>query len=243
MTFSGERLLGRSRDEHSTGGAFASETDLAAPVERWLLAEGASCVAHEVEAGFGVPDLVAGVGDPARLRNRRRQAPPVVDGLQLRLLQFCQRWRTENDLRDWAPTGYSRLRKRAVLPLLELGLLRLLEGRLRARSDPKDPFTALVAVELKLADVGRGLRQAHSYRTFADATYLAVPAQRVTGAVMEQARRHAVGLLAVHPATAEAVVTPPAGSLAAPGRRRLASERVLSALADVDRRSGGSARR
>jgi len=222
--------------------AFEFETAMSFPVEQWLWERGASCVAHEVDAGFGVPDLMAGVGTAGQLRNRRRQAQPVADAVQLRLLSFCGKWRTEDELRAWAPNGYAGLRRRAIGPLVEAGLLLSEQSRMRARRQPKDPFMELVAVELKLSDVLRGLRQAHSYRTLADVAYLALPAARVNAMALEGARRHFIGLLSVHPRAVEEVVQPPRASVAAAGRRRLASERVLVASLDSTRLAG-SARR
>jgi len=222
--------------------AFGAETAMAAPVERWLCERGSTCIGSEVEAGFGVPDLMAGIGEASRLRNRRRQAPPVVDSLQLRLLQFCACWRTEEEVREWAPNGYDGLRRRALEPLVQAELLLVDEGRMRARRQPKDPFDEVIAVELKLHDAGRGLRQAHGYRAFADKSYLALPASAVTSGTLDRARRHSVGLLAVHPGAVEEVVEPPRTSVASPGRRRLAAERMMAASRDPLRRAGSPRR-
>lgn len=219
------------------------ETQLAAPVTDWLTGLGAACVAQEVDAGFGVPDLVAGMGSPARLRERLAAAPPLSHLLEVRVLEFCRYGRTEAELRGWSPRAFPELRRRALRPLLSSGLLVSNEDRVQAIAQPVDPFDALVAIELKLSDITRGLRQAHGYRAFADQSYLAVPAARVTSKAMEAARAHSVGLLAVHPMAVEVAVEPPLPSAATASRRRLASERVMSAYVDGDRRPAGSARR
>ncbi|WP_448812090.1 hypothetical protein [Agromyces bauzanensis] len=222
---------------------FATETELAPPVEAWLEGIGSSCIGREVEVGFGVPDLVAGVGSRTSLRNRRRQARPVTQSLHLAVLDFCRTPRSETELREWAPNGYSELNRRALKPLLGRGMLVFRNEKLRARVAPKDPFERIIAVELKLADAKRGLAQAHAYRAFADVSYLALPARRITPELMERARAIGVGLLAVHTGLVEEIVEPDADSYATAGRRRMASEHTMAAHADAALRSAGAPRR
>ena len=220
---------------------FSAETEMAGAVEAWLLACGATCVGREVEVGFGIPDLVAGMGEARALRNRKRQAGPVTHSLQLAVLEYCAHVRTEDDLRDWAPGAFYELDRRALQPLLQDELLTVTNGRYRSRANPKDPFDRLVAVELKLSDVGRGIAQAHACRAFADASYLALPAHRVTPETMDRARQVGIGLLAVHAAYAEEAVEPGV-SVATTGRRRMASEHTLAAARDGASRVAGSPR-
>lgn len=218
---------------------FDRETQMAAPVVRWLRDQGGSCVGHEVRASVGVADLVAGVGPIRRLQNRRRQARPVTVSLQLQLLEFCATTRTEDELREWAPTGMSELRRSAILPLVQAEMLSEREpGRWRSRRRPSDPFDVLIAVELKLADVNRGVAQAFSYRSFAEASYLALPGPRVNAGAMENARRHGIGLLAVFPGRVDAIVEPATDPTALAWRRRMAAERVLEASLDRSRLAG-----
>jgi hypothetical protein len=221
---------------------FAAESEMAPAVEAWLTANGASCIGREVEVGFGIPDLVAGIGDARTLRNRRRQAVPVTHALQLAVLDFCRYVKTEQDLRDWAPGGFYELDRRALRPLIQEDLLTLSEGRFRSRANPKDPFDRLIAVELKRSDVGRGMAQAHAYRSFADASYLALPAHRVTPDSMDRARHLGIGLLAVHLGAVEEAVEPGKVSAATKSRRRMASEYTLAAADDGASRDAGSPR-
>ncbi|MFF2389376.1 hypothetical protein [Agromyces sp. NPDC058104] len=219
---------------------FTSEAELAAPVAKWLHTYGGSCIAEEVEVGYGIPDIVAGVGAKQQLRNRRRQADPITDPVQLALLEFCRVTRTEDELREWAPGSYADLSRRAVRPLLASSMLTVTVTGYRARRQPRDPFDQLVAVELKLRPSERGFAQAHSYRLFAEVAYLAVPASRVTARTMGRARELGVGFLAVHQDSCDEVVEPAGRSLATPGRRRLASEQVLAASRRIDGRRAGS---
>lgn len=232
------------REESTTHDSkFATEAELAPSVEAWLEGIGSTCIGREVEVGFGVPDLVAGVGDRASLRNRRRQAHPVTLSLHLAVLDFCRAPRSEKELREWAPNGYSELNRRALKPLLGQGMLVFRNAKFRTRVAPKDPFERIVAVELKLADAKRGLAQAHAYRAFADASYLALPAYRINRGLMDRARDIGVGLLAVHKGLVEEVVEPDADSYATPGRRRMASEHTMAAHADAELRCAGAPRR
>ncbi len=242
------RFHGYIQTMHRGAGAeprvsFTAETDMAPLVERWLETIGSVCIGREVEVGFGIPDLVAGVGDRAALRNRRRQAQPVTQSLQLALLDFCRVSRSESDLREWAPSGFSELKRQALQPLMKRELVLVRNGKFRARVAPRDPFDTLVAVELKLADATRGLAQAHAYRVFADISYLALPARRVSSSVMDRARSIGVGILAVHPGLVEEVVCPDPASFATAGRRRMASEYTLAAHADGASRLAGAPKR
>jgi hypothetical protein len=221
---------------------FAAEVELARPVEDWLRLIGANCVGHEVDAGVGIADLVGGVGSARVFRNRKRQAHPITDAVQLRFLEFCSVARTEAEVRVWANRDMSTLVRRAIDPLAQAGLLRVEDGTFRARKHPNDPFTMLVAVELKLRDAHRGVRQASSYRVFADLAFLALPASRVTPTTLSITRAAGIGLLAVHPAAVEVAIDPDPSSLATPLRRRLAAERTLAASMNAAQRTAGSAR-
>jgi hypothetical protein len=222
---------------------FTAETELGRPVANWLRSTGGVCIAEEVAVGYGVPDMVAGIGERRQLSNRRRQVRPVTDHLQLALLAFCRISRTEDELRSWAPGAYSDLTRRALRPLLEQELLTATLTGYRARRQPRDPFDRLVAVELKLRVSERGFSQAYAYRLFAESSYLAAPATRIRPSHMERARHLGIGLLAVFESGCEEVVEPEKRSLATPNRRRLASEQILAASLRVDGpRAGAPAR-
>lgn len=219
---------------------FRYETELAGPVKSWLKSQGAVCVAEEVEIGYGIPDLIAGVGSVQRLRNRRRQADPVASTVQLSLLEFCRVTRSIAELREWAPNGFSGLKKRALLPLLERELVAENANGFRTRRLPRDPFERLIAVEMKLRATQRGFAQANVYRLYAEASYLAIPAKRIDSVQMDKARHLGIGLLAVHESFCDAVVEPASEDFTTPGRRRLASEQVLIAHGRSDGRVAGS---
>lgn len=122
-------------------------------------------------------------------------------------------------------------------------MLSIQNNKIRARVAPKDPFQRIIAVELKLADSTRGLAQAYAYRAFANVSYLALPAHRISPEIMERARAIGVGLLAVHTDLVEEIVEPDSDSFATEGRRRRASEYTMAAHADAASRSAGAPRR
>jgi hypothetical protein len=224
------RPTGTVRDMDAT---FTAEVQLGGPVHAWLETfDGRRDVVHELDAGCGVPDLVAG----RRLTGAYpAQRPTVSDQLQLRVLQMCQGGLSESDLRQFAPHGWRALRKRAVEPLMESGLLTSVgSGTHRsfvAQVGVEDPYVDLVAVELKLRDWRRAVGQAVRYRVFAERSYVALPAQRVSLDVVREATRAQVGLLAVDGALrVEEVVTAPFAAALQPARRRWASECTTAAL-------------
>lgn len=222
--------------------AFRTEVELGVPVVQWLRGQGYSVIGHEVDAGVGVPDLVAGRTAAAELRRRKRQAAPIVDPLQLMVLDFCVSPRSEDDLRAWAPNGYAPMVRRALTPLVDRGLIVMRNGVAKTSRDIKDPLSWLVAVELKLSDASRGLRQAHSYRIFADSSYLAMPSDRFSSRTLQAARDAGIGLLSIEPHAVVEIVAPDLSSFATPGRRRVASERTLAASSNSNQRPAGSRR-
>jgi hypothetical protein len=137
----------------------------------------------------------------------------------------------------------SELRRSAIKPLVDAEMLSEREpGRWRSRSQPADPFDVLIAVELKLSDATRGVAQAYSYRSFAEASYLALPGSRINSRAMDDARRHGIGLLAVYPNRVDGVVEPAEAPTALAWRRRMAAERVLEASLDRSRLAGSGPR-
>lgn len=225
---------------------FRTEVELGSAVRTWLAdAHEAVTVVDEIDSGTGIADLVAGHHDTAALPWR----PAVCDPLLLGLLDLTQTPAPAAELASWAPHGWRSLRDRLVMPAIADGLLRLevdadgcswFEATLAA----EDPFTHLTAVELKLRDWRRAVAQAGRYRLWAERSYVALPAARVDAAVLQEAARNRVGVLAVcGDAEAswvvcelEAVEAPPVQ----PQRRRAAAERVLAGVREPSARTAGS---
>lgn len=221
---------------------FAYEADLGPAVIAWLAARRKHhSIAEEVDSGVGIADLV--LGTSRRARNVLR--PPVTDTAQLRLLELAQKTVTEDQLRTWAPSGWSALRRRTLVPLLDLGLLaRTGEGdatAYRATIAVTDPFDELTAVELKLTDWRRAIAQAGRYRLFADRSYIAMPENRITPALVREATRNNVGVLAVDPTDgAREIIAAATQRALQPLRRRITSELVLAGTLTPSRRRAGA---
>ena len=222
-------------------GTFHAEAELANPVRSWLHAQrNVLAVIDEVDAGNGSADLVAGLSPNPILPIRTA----VADPLQLRVLELTQQATSESKLRSWAPHGWRGLRQRAIQPLIEGGMLtvsREEDPTYRATVEASDPFTELIAVELKLRDWRRGIAQAGRYRLFAECSYLAMPYERITEAATDQARRNRIGVLGVsQDGGITVVLRAPSSSPLQPQRRRWAAEQMLAALRSPSRRSAGS---
>jgi hypothetical protein len=96
----------------------------------------------------------------------------------------------------------------------------------------------LVAVELKLRDWRKACVQASQYLIFADAAVVAMPASRVTSALLEEAERLGLGVVGV---TAEGVVEYVQADISAPADpwfRARASEQLFHCFV-----GGGSGRK
>ena len=228
---------------HTVSAPFTAESQLAAPVRAWLRDQpGVLTVGDEIDAGSGIADLVAGCSGQLALPTRAA----FPDATATRLLEIAQTTTHESDLRLWAPHGWRSLNQRVVRPLVAAGLLTVAanddgDRTYTATVNATDPFTSLVAVELKLRDWRRGVAQAGRYRLFAERTFVALPAERVSGTLVSEARRNRVGVVAVTASELAMIVEPaPVAGPLQPGRRRWASEQLLARLRSPSARSAGS---
>jgi hypothetical protein len=94
------------------------------------------------------------------------------------------------------------------------------------RDDAGGPLR-LVGVEAKLADGTRAVAQAAMNRYAVDLSYVAMPTARLSPALLEQAARHGVGVLAVGK-TAVDVALPPAPNIPDPVLRAKVADQLDS---------------
>ncbi|WP_343989413.1 hypothetical protein [Terrabacter terrae] len=132
-----------------------------------------------------------------------------------------------------------------MAPLLAEGLLSrsLIDGVVtyRAMVDTSDPYGGLVAVELKLSAWRRAIAQAGRYRLFAEQCFVALPDSRVASAVIGEAARNRVGVLAVeNDGSVRVVHTVAPAAAVQPHRRRWAAEQVLRSVTTPGARRAGS---
>ena len=235
-----------SRAEHSSV-IFETEMAMAQPVRSWLHSQPCvSTVVDEINAGYGIADMVAGEGTEADLERRTNLVGAITNIHQLRLLLLANSDTTEAQLREWAPVAWPSLRGQAIEPLMSAGLLAKrtvgADTIYKATVDVFDPFKGLMAIELKLRDWTRGVAQATRYRMFAERAYLALPSKQIKDSSIAEARRNGIGLLAVHAESVDVVEEAPRQVPFQASRRRRASELMIQALADVQHPRAGSPR-
>jgi len=213
------------------GPLFRRETEMREPVAQWLCAERSPVVvADELDFRFGAPDLLAASAHrlAERLDDRAR---PVVRLDELALLEHLKHESlSRSDIEALTSTRWSDHERRVLNPLCQEGLVVFDDGAERWRSGRRlaEPFSQLVAVEMKLRDGRRALSQAMRYRAFASESFIAMPRERIDDSLAETCRTRGVGLLAVDETSAEAVVEAVAGAPFDPLLHRLAQELLLA---------------
>ena len=192
--------------EEAQSDPFRFEADMAPAVRDWLGRQGL-VVRSELATPVGICDLAGCLIDQGRAAERKRLGQARVLGPQLRV----DVWSRVSA--DW-PVSSAALTEdysgTVTGQRIEQELARLVASRLVERNPRGDYIRyapwhplheRLVAVELKLTKVTDALRQAEAYQTFANETYVALPARvaHVTRELHHQRFRTAsVGLLAVH---------------------------------------------
>ncbi|MCT1522075.1 MULTISPECIES: hypothetical protein [Dietzia] len=228
----------------AAGVSYTAEVQLAEPVRAWLNAQdGIVAVGDEIDAGRGVADLVAGFSGDAWLPTRSTFANPLA----LSVLDKTQVPIVESQLRAWAPHGWRSLKRQIIEPLVAGGHLEAFYSEeesapsYRATLNAADPFSSLVAVELKLKDWRRAVAQAGRYRLFAERSFVAMPVTVMSANLETEALRNRVGLLSIDSAGGvEVVLEAPTSGPLQPLRRRWAAEQLLSAVRAPTTRVAGS---
>jgi hypothetical protein len=201
---------------------FRYETELAVPAVRHFR-RGDWDFANELDALRVAPDLVAGYRSAA-FEERRSGPPPVTNALVLRLLEFAAAGVTDAELRTWAPWGWRDLRKRALGPATAAGMIELVDGCWKAPRLPR-PYRELTAIELKLRDWRKGIRQARANQAFASESWLVMP-RPLPDEALELAAWVGVGLVGIDDGVATELVTPVAREPLSPFASRLFGELV-----------------
>ena len=197
---------------------FQLENQMTAPVVEWLRSQGLS-VKREFVVPWGICDLVGLKFNRARVRRRLSygQRYPLGSSLGLLILSKIP------DVESGTTITPCKLRRDSFgflsEEVFENELRRLL--RLKFVTNPKGQrfqklngwaplHESIVAVELKLSRVSEALAQASANRTFADESYVAMPAglayRLAEGGRAEEFKREGVGLLAVFPGSCERVL-------------------------------------
>jgi hypothetical protein len=191
-------------------------------------------VVHEVPVGQGIADVVAVRFDCAAVRHRLdRGVGPISSPLRVRALLTLRPdrvMRVETLARKISASPRSLLRS-TLTPLAELGLVELL-NRSKARSTgawrPVDAH--VTAVELKLSNWRKALRQADNLAFGADRSWVVLDEGRAASAATQadQFRAFGVGLAVVGPDTGLRIVARPAGRRPERWLRALVAESAWS---------------
>ena len=189
--------------------AFELEKEMAAPVARWLAAQGL-LVKQEFKTQWGICDLAACQLDPDKvaIRIRQRQKKPI--GSAIRVFVYQHLPDSERSSRGISVERLRSLFKFSESERLESELDRLVASghAKRTRSGTFQKINGwfplhkrLVAVELKLSRVSEAIAQARANRNFAPESYIAMPvdvAHRVANGHGREALRTAgIGMIGV----------------------------------------------
>lgn len=186
-------------------------------------------VVAEAAGPFGMPDFLALVGGRASVVARRRiGVPPLLNSIDTDLVAAAGPVRalTFETLvrRSGVPEGTARRRLPALVR--RGALIKISEDRW-TRPAALQPMGRLYAIELKLKDWQRALRQCRRYHLWADSYVLVLshlPESAIDAAV-NAVERDGGGLV-----TIEGVLRRPRVRPHAPGRRLLASEYFFASL-------------
>jgi hypothetical protein len=172
------------------------ETDLARPAEAFFRDQlGVQWdFAHEIELRKAGPDIVAGRRSPAFVSRLAAGPAPATDELTLRLIQRLANGATDEELRAWAPWGWPDLRRRAFAPAVARGIVGF-DGSRWWAPPIAPPYDEIIAIELKLRDWRKGLRQARRNQAFAWESWLALA--RIADDAVALAHQLGVGLVQV----------------------------------------------
>jgi hypothetical protein len=134
-------------------------------------------VLREMTGPYGVPDLVAVIGPPTLLRQRRRlPVPPLLNQVDAGVVSAAapRAGRTVETLAKRVGWPVETVQRR--LPgLVKTGALVPVGRKSYVRPTPLQPVGRLYAIETKVKDWRRALRQARTYGLWCDSYVLVMP--------------------------------------------------------------------
>lgn len=140
-------------------------------------------VLREFQAPYGVPDLMVITGDPTPRRQRLRlNVPTLLNEVDAGIVSVAHSpagatpQQIASRLR-WAPSTVAR----RVPSLVRSGALVPLAGGRLARPRQIRPIGTFYAVEMKMTEWRRAVRQCRTYRTWADSYLLVMSEVSATG--------------------------------------------------------------
>lgn len=197
--------MGRSCISSYEMTSFSSEADMTLPAreagQAWWRGRRPPCVvAGEVVGPDAIADLVGARFDPASLQRREEtRIQPLTDILALQAVLVSRRARlTTREMAEACKVTPSGMRRGILLALEAGALIEVTRFRYTAHPRWSPVVRRAVAVELKLHDWSRALRQAIAYRAWANAAWVLL-ARRPPVAAVEAACAAGVGLGTLSP--------------------------------------------
>lgn len=186
-------------------------------------------VLQEVAGPFGVADYVAVIGSQDRIRDRLALAvPPLLNEIDAGIVSATSPRRARTAERFAERLGWSRSSVDRRLPgLVKSGALQEVKPGRFVRHEALVPVGRVYAIETKLREWRRALRQARTYRLWSD-NYVIVMPSLSAGSLTEalSAVTNDGGGLFID----ERWATRPRSRHPEPGRRLWGSEHVVAAL-------------
>lgn len=195
----------------------------AALARRWWGRKPPDFIAREVVAPGAIADLVGCAFDARATNNRRERGhSPILEWAPLACVSTCEQPLSTREIAARIGMSLSTVQK-AVAQAISCGALRRDSGLVSRNPDWHSPARRLVAIELKLTDWRKALRQAEHYSKWADEAWV-VMAREITSRMTAAALEAGVGLARLRLDRLQIVATP-----ARRKHERFASSRLLAA--------------
>jgi len=157
----------------------------------------------EVGVGYGIADLVLFKLNPikCKIRKNHKQYKKLENERAFKIFEFLpeigQRKKADLDyLSRELKISKKILKYKYLKQLLEDKFIKIVDDKYYFKVNGWMPIAKeVIAVEAKLKDWKRGIVQANRYKSFANKTYLAMPAQQEKNIDRELLKKHNIGLM------------------------------------------------
>lgn len=182
-------------------------------------------ILNEVNLGFGIADIVV----TSRKKCNYRKA---LDSIDIHLLSCVRRESGRTALSLSNDTGIAKSSIRSSIgKLIELNLVKNIDDKYYIDHEYEFEFDYVVAIEVKLRDWKRALKQAYRYKWFSDRSYVCLPDNFSISAKKNISKfvEYGIGLITLHDnGKIEKVYEPPVSTPVEPKMTMLLNEQILS---------------
>lgn len=155
-------------------------------------------VFEEVSLGYGIADIV--ISDLKAYKSEPTNSEFILNHNDVNVLDFIQKKGTSSSKDIIDITRCSKLSvKRSLNKLLDRGYLIEHEGSFEVSNDYELPFRNNYAIEAKLKDWKRALKQAYRYRWFAEYSFVVLDSHHSSAALknLDVFEKYNVGLASI----------------------------------------------